>query len=116
MPEATDYVLLITSDTLGQGSKELGKKLMNSYLHCLSQSETLPSHILFMNYGVNLVLDNSDVLEELDTLQNNGVQLKACGTCLDYYEVKERVAVGQIGNMYTSVDLMNTAAKVITIG
>ncbi|OWZ83006.1 sulfurtransferase-like selenium metabolism protein YedF [Natranaerobius trueperi] len=110
-----NYILLITSDTLGEGDKELGVKLMSSYLHSLNETEILPTHILFMNSGVKLVTNESDSLEELNILEEKGVKLLACGTCLSYYSLEEKKAVGEVGNMHLSAELMVKADKVVTL-
>ncbi|QNB48049.1 sulfurtransferase-like selenium metabolism protein YedF [Thermanaerosceptrum fracticalcis] len=111
-----DYVLLITSPGIGKGEEKLGKKLMTSYLHCLNEGEDLPSHILFLHEGVKLVVEETPVLTLLQSLAAKGVKILACGTCLDYFQIKDQVKVGEIGNMYGTRDILAWAGKVITIG
>lgn len=110
-----NYLIFITTDSLGTGDRELGRKLMSSYIYSVLQVENLPTHILFINSGVNLVTSDSDLLDELRELENKGVKILACGTCLDYYSLKEDVAVGDVTNMHLTVELMAEAGKVITI-
>jgi selenium metabolism protein YedF len=99
-----DYAILITKDTLGEGSETLGKLLLKNYLYTLPQANTLPSCILFVNSGVNLTTEGSESLESLKQLQNKGVDILSCGTCLDYYDLKDKLAVGQATNMYEIVE------------
>ncbi|ACB84415.1 sulfurtransferase-like selenium metabolism protein YedF [Natranaerobius thermophilus] len=110
-----NYVILITSDSFGKGDKTLGKKLMDSYLYTLTEADQLPTHILFLNSGVNLVTNDSNSLDNLKALEDKRVTLMACGICVEYFSLEEKVAVGNIGNMYSNMELMSEADKVITI-
>lgn len=98
-------VWLITQDSFGHGSKELGSVLMKSFFYTLTERE-LPSKVLFVNSGVFLTLQDSPVLAHIETLAKRGVEVLSCGTCLDYYGIKERLAVGGITNMYTIVEAL----------
>lgn len=106
-------VWLITQDTLGHGSKELGAVLMKSFFYTLTEQE-LPSKVLFLNAGVLLTLDDSPVLPHLQTLTEKGVEILSCGTCLDYFGVKERLSIGGISNMYTIVEAL-TSGRAVTL-
>ncbi len=110
-----ETIVMITSSTLGQGSEELGKILMRSFIFTLKETEPLPSKILFLNSGVFLTTAGSPVLDELKELAEMGVEIFSCGTCLDYYELKEKLAVGHITNMYDTVEAVQAAAKCITL-
>lgn len=110
------YILLITSKGFGKGEELLGEKLMYSYLYSLSEGDDLPSHILFLHEGIKLVTEEGPVLNVLKTLAEKGVTLYACGICLDFYNLKDQLKVGEVGNMYLNMDLMAQADKVITIG
>ncbi len=112
---AGETVMLITSSTLGQGSEELGKLLMRSFIFTLKESDTPPERLLFFNGGVNLTVEGSPVLGELKELAARGVEIFSCGTCLDYYQLKDKLQVGQITNMYDSVDAMLSSGKCITV-
>lgn len=111
-----DYVLLVTSKEIGKGDENLGQKLMYSYFFSLSEGEELPSNILFLNQGVKLVTEDTPIISIFQSLADKGVNLYACGTCLDYYNLNNELKVGTIGNMYLSRDIMAQAPKVITIG
>lgn len=111
----TETVLLITSSTLGQGSEELGKILMRSFIYTLKETEFTPSKILFLNSGVYLTTEGSPVLDELKQLTEVGIEIFSCGTCLDYYKLKGKLEVGIVTNMYDIVDSIRSAGKCITL-
>ncbi|MEW5920010.1 MAG: sulfurtransferase-like selenium metabolism protein YedF [Bacillota bacterium] len=108
-------VLLITSSSLGRGSEELGKILMRSFIFTLQEADTPPARIFFLNSGVFLTAQGSPVLEELQELADRGVEIFSCGTCLDYYQLKEKLQVGRITNMYDTVDAILASARCITV-
>jgi len=108
-------VILITSDVLGTGDRRLGEILMKAFLNTLWDAETKPAKILFLNDGVRLTTEGSEVLETLHLLEKEGVQIFSCGTCLEYYQLKEDLKVGLVTNMYDTVDSLLSASKVIKI-
>lgn len=108
-PEIQDLVILIGSPQFGNGERELGEILMKGYMYTLTETKPYPKALLFVNSGVSLTLEDSPVLEHLRKLESVGVQILSCGTCLDYYKVKDRLSVGGVGNMYAIVELMNGA-------
>jgi len=114
--EKDSIVVVITSDSLGRGSEELGKVLMKSYTYALSETTPLPKAVLFMNGGVKLTTEGSEVLENIKKLESAGVKIISCGTCLDFYNLKDKLQAGIVGNMYSIVEEMNSAGKVINIG
>lgn len=107
-------VYVITQDTLGHGSRELGAVLMKSFVYTLVETSPAPKSLVFMNSGVLLTVKDSPVVSHLMTLAENGVEILSCGTCLDYFGIKDKLAVGGITNMYTILETMSAAAKVIT--
>ncbi len=111
-----DYILLVTSKELGKGDEILGEKLMYSYFYSLSEGDTLPSHILFLNQGVKLNTEDSPIISILQSLADKGVTIYTCGLCLDYYHLNDQVKVGEIGNMYLNMEIMAQTQKVITLG
>lgn len=114
--ENNDFVVVITSDKLGVGEDELGKLLIKTYTYTLNETKPYPKAVIFMNSGVKLVAEGSEALENIQKLNEKNVEIISCGTCLDYYNIKDKLQVGIIGNMYTIVEYMNNAAKVINIG
>jgi len=108
-------VLFISTDELGQGSSELGQMLMRNFIYTLTQRDQLPGSLVFMNSGVKLTIEGSPVIDELKLLEEKEVQMLVCGTCLDYYELKEKHKVGLVSNMYDISDLLLEADRVITV-
>jgi selenium metabolism protein YedF len=108
-------VYLITKATLGHGSEELGAVLMKAFIYTVLESSPLPRAMLFLNSGVQLTANDSPVLEHLKSLASRDVQILSCGTCLDYFNLKDRVAVGGVSNMYNIIAELSGAAKVITL-
>ena len=111
--EGENLVVLITSAGLGSGSEELGEILMRSFLKTIASSEPLPSTLLFLNGGVRLTLDGSPLIEDLIRLERAGVRIFSCGTCLDYFEVKDRLKVGSVGNMADTVSILARADRIL---
>lgn len=113
--EIDDVVILVGSDKMGTGMDELGEVLIKGYFYTLTERKPYPKSILFINSGVNLTIESSPVLEHLRVLEAEGVEILSCGTCLDYYNMKNQLAVGGVTNMYTIVDNMGAAKKTIRI-
>ncbi len=109
-------VIIVGTDKLGQGDEALGSLLMKSYTYALTEIAPLPKTMLFLNSGVKLTSEGSPVLENLEKLSGMGVEMINCGTCLDFYQLKDKLKVGSIGNMYSIIEKMHAAAKVITLG
>ena len=108
-------VIIITSDKFGTGDDKLGSALMKSYLYALGESDVKPKSLLFLNGGVKLTTEGSDVIESLKSLEGAGVEIMSCGTCLDFYNLKDKLVVGTVTNMYTIVEKMNGASNTIKI-
>jgi selenium metabolism protein YedF len=111
---AKSTVVLFASDVLGRGEAELGNVLIRGFLHTLNEVEPLPATLIFINSGVRLVAEDSEVMEDLRALCDKGVEVLACGTCLNYYGLKDKVAVGQVSNMYSIAESLLRADKVIS--
>lgn len=107
--------ILVTSQFFGQGNEELGQVLMKSFLYSLNEMKEQIKHIIFMNSGIFLACEGSPVLEYLQGLEADGVEILSCGTCLDFYGMKEKLAVGQVTNMYTAMDILTAAPKSLTL-
>ena len=109
-------VVFIASDSLGSGDPELGNALMLAAVKNLPKAEGgLPSHVLFMNAGVKLCCEGSHALDDLAALVDQGVELLSCGTCLDWFELKDALRVGRESNMVEILSLMNGAARVVKL-
>lgn len=110
-----DFIILVTSQYMGKGSDELGGILMKGFFYALSESYNLPQAVIFMNSGVKLAVEGTEILESLSALESKGVEILSCGTCLDYFNLKDKLVKGGVTNMYTIVERLNEAKKVITI-
>jgi selenium metabolism protein YedF len=108
-------VILVASEFLGAGDDKLGSMLMKSYMYALTESDVKPKTMLFLNSGVKLTTEGSDSLESIKTLESQGVEIMSCGTCLDFYGLKEKLAVGQVTNMYSIVEKTNGSSNTIRI-
>lgn len=104
-----NVVAAIGSRYMGQGSEELGSILMKGFLYALTKQDELPDTLLFYNSGAYLTCKDSEALEDLKELERAGVKIWTCGTCLDYYGLKEELALGEVTNMYAIVEAMGSA-------
>jgi len=107
--------ILLKTDLFGQGEPELGQVLMKSFLFSLNELDGKVANLIFMNSGVRLTTEGSPVLEHLQALEQKGVEILSCGTCLDYYQLKDKLAVGKVTNMYTAMEILTGAERAITI-
>lgn len=107
--------LVVSSDVMGRGDAELGSILSRSFFHTLGEVEPRPQTLIFFNSGAKLACEGSLVLDDLRALEAEGIEMLVCGTCLDYFELKEKLAVGQVSNMYDIAETMLRAAKVVNL-
>jgi selenium metabolism protein YedF len=113
---ASGTVVFIASDILGRGDNiVLGNLLMHSFLNTLGALNPKPESIIFMNSGVKLVVEDSLVVGEIKQLESQGVEILACGTCLSRLNLMDKVAVGQVSNMYTLADTLLKADKIVSL-
>jgi len=111
-PSKANYNLLISRDVFGEGISKLGKLLLKNYLYTLLEATNLPNCILFVNSGVYLTSEGSDCVNTLKELESRGVELLSCGTCLDFYGLKDKLLVGKVTNMYEIVERTTTSRTV----
>ena len=107
-------VYVISSDSMGRGDDELGWALLQTYIQTIKDIQPLPEKIIFYNSGVKQVTTESGALEALNQLQAQGVEILACGTCLDFFKLKSAIKVGQISNMYDIMNAMTSADKIVS--
>lgn len=107
--------IVINSETFGRGDDELGKKLMAPFLRKLLIAEKKPERIIFYNAGVKLLAEGSPVLYELEELAAAGIELVGCGTCIGYFKLDDRIAVGRKSNMQEIVGYLTEADGVVTV-
>ena len=115
MPARGPVVVAVGSAEMGNGDPRLGRILMKSFLYSLTQLEELPQTVLFFNGGVRMTTEGSESLEDLKALESQGVEILSCGTCLDFYGLKDKLLVGGITNMYVIAQTMAGAGNVVKI-
>jgi intracellular sulfur oxidation DsrE/DsrF family protein len=108
-------VILVTNNGMGSADKKLQQLLFGKYLGLLLHNEDLPAALCFYTEGVKLVCTGSPVLESLRSLEDKGVRLIVCSTCLEYFNLKEKLQVGIVGGMGDILEAQTKAEKVITI-
>lgn len=114
VPTGGGLVYVISADSMGRGNEELGWGLLQTYIQTIEKVSPLPQKILMYNAGVKLVAQGSGALEALRRLQERGVEILVCGTCLDFFQLKSVIQVGQISNMYDIMTSMIEAGKVVS--
>ncbi len=108
-------VVIVNSETMGRGNDKLGGVLIDKFLQTLADMPEKPVIVAFYNTGVRLLCEGSAVLEPLGKLQAAGVELLACGTCLEFFDLRPHIVVGRASNMREITGALLTADKVITI-
>ena len=111
---ASDKVVVIRSNVMGEGDSELGKVLIKGFIYALSQQEELPKTILFYNGGAYLTCEGSASLDDLKELEHRGVKILTCGTCLNFYGLSEKLKVGEVTNMYEIAETMSKASLIVS--
>lgn len=106
-------VVVLSSSLMGQGEEALGRTLMKAFVFALTKQERMPETVLLYNSGAFLSCEGSDSVEDLRALEAGGTQILTCGTCLNYYGLTEKLAVGGVTNMYDIVEKMERASKII---
>ena len=106
-------LVVLSANTMGSGDPKLGTSLMKAFVFALTKQDQLPDTILCYNTGASLTCEGADTLEDLKLLESEGVTILTCGTCLDFYGLKEKLAVGGVTNMYDIGERMENAARII---
>src|SRR5699024_2971975 len=96
---------VLHTDSIGSGNEELGRTLLKSFIFSLTEQEKLPAKMLFYNAGALLTVEDSPILDDLKALEEQGVEILTCGICVEFYGLKDKLAVGGITNMYRIVEL-----------
>lgn len=107
--------ILIKTSFLGIGDDSLGSTLMKGFIFTLTQSKPLPKKVMFLNSGVKLTTENEETVKNLQILEKEGTEIVSCGTCLDFYNLKDKLKVGSVGNMYDIVDSLNQSSNKLII-
>lgn len=108
------FVIVLAEDKMGRGNDELGSVLIRAFLHTINLQMEKPDVMIFYNTGVKLALQESEVLDDLKELAAIGVEMLVCGTCLNYFEVKDKLGVGVVSNMYDIAGIMSKAGRLLT--
>lgn len=106
-------LVVLSGNVMGTGDPKLGTSLVKAFVFALTKQDQLPDTILCYNTGASLTCEGADTLEDLKLLESEGVTILTCGTCLDFYGLKEKLAVGGVTNMYDIVERMESAAQII---
>mgnify|MGYP002508428009 CR=1 FL=1 len=106
-------LVVLSANVMGTGDPKLGTSLMKAFVFALTKQDQLPDTILCYNTGAYLTCEGADTLEDLQLMESEGVTILTCGTCLDFYGLKEKLAVGSVTNMYTIVEKMTGADLVV---
>lgn len=107
------FVIVISADMMGRGNDELGYVLIRAFFHTIALQAEKPDIMIFYNTGVKLALKESEVLDDLKELASAGVEMLVCGTCLNYFEAKEKLGVGVVSNMYDIAGIMSRAGRLL---
>lgn len=110
-----ETVMLIASDLLGEGSEELGRLLLKNFVNTLVEVAETPDRMLFVNTGVFLTTEGSEVLEALVMLGNRGVEIASCGVCLDFFNRRDKLRSGTVTNMFAIAESLLKAGSVIRL-
>lgn len=108
-----NIILVLSSDKMGEGDEKLGHTLMKGFIYALTEQDILPKTILLYNNGAKLSVEGSDSLADLKLLESQGVEILTCGTCLNYYGLSEKLAVGTVTNMYVIAEKKIKASMIV---
>lgn len=114
MPPEKKITIYITSEYLGQGDDELGSVLMGAYFETLNHFADKISHIILVNSAVKLAVEGSAVLDYFQELEKMDIEVLACGTCLNFYKIKDKLQLGAVSNMFTILDILAKSDKVLS--
>lgn len=113
VPASRNVVVQVCSDTMGEGDEKLGHNLLKGFIFSLTQLDELPQTMLFYNGGARMTCEESASLDDLRGLSDAGVEILTCGTCLDYYGITDKLAVGEVTNMYAITQKLTGASCVV---
>jgi selenium metabolism protein YedF len=115
LPEVTanDFAVVISSELMGQGDDELGRKLIKSFFIALSCLDTMPSSVMFYNSGVKLTMNDSAIIDILHEIEKKGVDILICGTCVDHFNIGTKISVGKISDMFIITQKLAQSGNII---
>lgn len=112
-PSTGPSVVVFPGDQMGRGDDELGSVLIRAFIHTVGETSPRPDVMIFFNSGIKLTTEGSEVLDDLQVLERQGMRMLVCGTCLDYFNLKDSIRVGIISNMYDIAETMLSAGRVV---
>jgi selenium metabolism protein YedF len=115
LASSSGTVVVLSDDVMGRGDRELGGLLVKAFLNTLSEGDNPPGKVILYNRGVLLAVEGSDTVEPLRRLQERGTLVMACGTCLNFFQVLEKLAVGTVSNMFEIAETLMTAERVVAV-
>lgn len=104
--DSSEYIVVISSDHMGTGDEAFSKNLLEGFVYALTEQDVAPKYVVFYNMGVTLPSLNEKVIGDLKALEERGTQVLSCGLCLGQYDLKEKLQVGEVTNMYRICELM----------
>ena len=113
--QPSGFGIIIGKDTMGSGSDELGKILMKGFIYSLTELSVPPKFIAFLNSGAYLTSSDANTIDDLRRLEQKGTEILTCGTCVNYFGLQDKLAVGVITDMYGITEKMTSASNVINI-
>ncbi len=108
-----NYIIVLDSDEMGSGDNDLGKLLLKGFINTIEQLDTLPKEIICYNSGITLAIKGSDTANSLKKIETKGVKIMLCGTCLDFYSLKDNIEVGSITNMLYIAEKLSSDLKIV---
>jgi selenium metabolism protein YedF len=112
-PNIGNYIIVLGSDVMGSGDSDLGKLLLKGFINTIEQLDTLPKEIICYNSGVTLAVKGSDTAYSLKKIESQGVKIMLCGTCLDFYSLKDNIEVGSVTNMLYIAEKLSSDFKIV---
>ena len=109
------FAVAISRNTMGEGAEELGKILIKGYIYSLAELPTPPKFVIFFNSGAYLTSEGANTIDDLKKLEQKGAEILTCGTCVNYYGLQDKLAVGTITDMYGIAERMASVGNVINI-
>lgn len=111
--EQGNFIVVISSDKMGEGNDELGKLLITNFIKALKDLDKLPRKIVFYNSGVTLVTKSSPVIDHLRDLEKMGIEVLLCATCVNFYKLEDQTGAGILSNMYVIAEAMASAGNIV---
>jgi selenium metabolism protein YedF len=113
-PNQNKYIIYINSEFMGLGDDDLGQILIKGFINTIEEMKTLPTHIIFVNGAVKITTEDSSETQTLKKLEKKGVKISTCGTCLNFFELSEKLRVGIASNMFDIMKLLTESPKIVT--